>query len=406
MSDALIAGAVRGDDSCGLAVVNSKQQVLMHKDVLAPTSFLTSRATKALIDEVDNAYMVIGHNRAATVGGVTVDAAHPFAIEDTETGTIIYGVHNGTLSNYKLSGSDGEYVSDSEWLFGKLSAAAQVDGDLRTEAVADILSSMFGAYSVMFFFDDDPATFYLANNGRRPMHALMAEDGSYCLFASEAGMLHWLAERNDLKTTNNVMQAQADKLYVVSLTEATVRYTKVDIDWSKSMTLDATKWDLPAATEYTGTWSDLEELKRKYNGEQPTGTNVVPFSGGTSTADDLADLIAATRGTPIEFYVTEVDANTRAVFGTFWPSDKETSLVNPKVQELFYEGKFVIYCGNDGVMFDKLSKQPDVVWTGNVTSVARINTVDKDGKNVKIPHVVISLATVHEYESPSRGLAV
>ena len=399
VSDALIAGAVRGDDSCGIALMDSQSNVRMHKDVLAPTSFLTSRATKALLDEVDHAYMVLGHNRAATVGDVTVDAAHPFHLTDDDTGVSIIGVHNGTLSGYKLKEGNKSYISDSEWLFAQLLAASNLDDDKREQEVSDILAGMWGAYAVMFFFDDDPTRLYIATNGKRPIHCLMSSDSKYLLMASEPGMLHWLAERNKLDTTDNVLEAQADKLYVIDLGEEKITYRKMDIEWTRSFRSAA-----PAAanstSEYTGTLADLDKLASKYgvtveSATPSTSTSIVPFDTVAKADDDLASAIAAVRGASVEFFIGEADKNTRTMFGTFWPADNETEIKSPLVQRLMYEGKLVIYCGRDEQAFNKMYSQPDAIWTGNITSVVNIDTLDsKTGKMIKVPTAVIQLSSI------------
>jgi len=414
IADALIAGAVRGDDSCGIAVMDSQTNVRLHKDVLAPTSFLASRATKTLLDEVDHAYMVIGHNRAATVGEVSVDAAHPFRLTDEAWGISIVGVHNGTLSGYKLKDGDKEYISDSEWLFAQLLDAAKSDDVAREQAVSDILAGIWGAYSVMFFFDDDPTRFYIANNGKRPMHCLLSSDETYLLMASEPGMLHWLAERNKLATTNNVLEAQADKLYVVNLEESKITYKKMDIEWTSSFrdTTDTRS----AKSEYSGTIADLDKLATKYGvtvapvSTEASSTNVIPFDADSTAKsdDDLAAAIATVRGCEVEFFIGEADKNTRTMFGTFWPSDNETAIVSPLVQQLMYEGKLVIYCGRDEVAFNKLYSQPDAIWKGKIASVVKIDVLNnKDNKMVRTPHAVIQLSSIEESTtSVERAVAV
>jgi len=392
--------------------MDSQSNVRLHKDVLAPTSFLTSRATKALLDEVDHAYMVLGHNRAATVGEVSVDAAHPFRLYDDETGVSIVGVHNGTLSGYKLKDGDKTYISDSEWLFGQLLAAGNLDDEKREQEVSDILAGTWGAYSVMFFFDDDPTRMYVANNGKRPLHCLMSSDSKYLLMASEPGMLHWLAERNKLSTTDNVLEAQADKLYVINLQDETVKYKKMDIEWTASFRSAATA--AANSSEYTGTLADLDKLAAKY------GVSVAPATTSTATAtvlpfdtvakddDDLAAAIAAVRGAEVEFFIGEADKNTRTMFGTFWPSDNETTITSPFVQKLMYEGKLVIYCGRDEQMFNKLYTQPDAIWMGKIVSVVKIDVMDsKANKMVKAPHAVIQLSSIKESNTEvSRAVAV
>ena len=99
----------RGDDSTGLAVFDGAQ-VTLTKDVLPAVQFVD------LYDEVfstitANTPWVVGHTRAATVGAVNADNAHPFLMGD------LLGAHNGGISNhatlnttrdYELHGCDSE----------------------------------------------------------------------------------------------------------------------------------------------------------------------------------------------------------------------------------------------------------------------------------------------------------
>jgi hypothetical protein len=231
----------------------------------------------------------------------------------------------------------------------------------------------------------------------------MSDDGTYCLFASEPGMLHWLAERNKLKTTNNVMAAQADTLYILNLKETKVTYSKKEIEWSRSFT---------STSLYDGSFDDLAKLQQKYNlittSTAPAASNVVPFDDSVATADDtLAATIAAVRGTKVEFFVSEVDKNTRTVFGTFWPSDTETEIKSPSVQKLMYEGKLVIYCGRDEDTFNKLYRDSEAIWSGDIIGCTNIHVANaKTHIPEKAMHAVIGTTTIRPVESTIERAAV
>jgi predicted glutamine amidotransferase len=378
--DALIAGAVRGTDSCGLAIVNADLSIEQHKDVLAPTSFLTSRATESLLKGADTAYVVIGHNRAATIGKVCVDAAHPhytLGISKEEVGCM--GVHNGTLRNHKLKDGGREFISDSEWLFSSLADVASnfKDAKQRTEQVAEFL--------------DDPTTVYSANNGERPLSLLPSKDNSFFVMASEADMLYWLAKRNGMDVSDTVFNMAKDVLYTfdVNTADAKIVHGKRDIKPQPTTTaMTYTKPTQPVVTTYTPPYRSAAERLADMHARHFGASTDVSVDDSDVPLETMAFLLD---GLSVEFMINEVDNNLRQAYGVYWPSDSEDieGLFGKQIKSFLAKGSFVID-GIDKNTMITLGLNSSVVYIGTVHGARLVSERDtKTGKYIDAPYAVI-----------------
>lgn len=115
--------------------------------------------------------VLIGHNRAATIGKVNEANAHPFSF-----GTF-HGVHNGSLDSYpKVSGNN--FDTDSEHFMYQLSKLGVVKG----------WDTVRGAAAVATWEEAD-SILTLARNDERPMFYAEIKGGSAIMFASEKWMI-------------------------------------------------------------------------------------------------------------------------------------------------------------------------------------------------------------------------
>lgn len=182
---ATIAGAVRGLDATGYVfLTNSK---------VSPTTYLKKAVNGAtFVNEVWNpewnmgssTHSIIGHNRAATVGSINDDTAHPF-IE----GNII-GVHNGTLTG--------------DWR-GDLQVSRKTDVDSRglyraisARGIDWAISNLYGA-AALVWAEIDSQRMFVYRNADRPLHYTENVDTNKVYYASEAGMLTWLLGKVGIK---------------------------------------------------------------------------------------------------------------------------------------------------------------------------------------------------------------
>ena len=177
IKNALIAGAIRGEDGTGLYFVSSKDtsKVEVLKRAGNPYWLLTDKRYHDFEKRmVDTAQVVVGHNRFSTRGKNSDANTHPF-----QEGPITM-VHNGTI-NTGLTYPKG----------------VEVDSHALTIAIAnegvEIFSKIYGAY-VCIWHDARDGTLNIAKNYERPLS--MLESKGSLFFASEAGMLMWLVARN------------------------------------------------------------------------------------------------------------------------------------------------------------------------------------------------------------------
>lgn len=187
--DMLIFDQVRGFDSTGVvAVPNAAKFPLSEKDLDGPDN-LWNYGQSGIFDykgvsKICNRVM-IGHNRAATVGNITVDNAHPFTFDQ------ITGVHNGSLNYwYELEkDEDGnKFDVDSKAL-------------LKTIAVHGIDEAWekFDGAASLVWWDSDDETLNFARNKERPMCFAYNKTGDILLWASEAWMIEIAASRHNLE---------------------------------------------------------------------------------------------------------------------------------------------------------------------------------------------------------------
>lgn len=187
--DMLIFDQIRGLDSTGVtAVTNAKSEVLVEKELDGPDN-LWNRGDSKIFDWRGvgrEAYQcMIGHNRAATIGNVIRDNAHPFTFEH------ITGVHNGSLHDWwdLERDEDGKkFEVDSKAL-------------LKTIAIHGIDETWkkFSGAASLVWWDSRDNTLNFIRNEERPMYLAWNEAGSILLFASEHWMIDIAASRHNLK---------------------------------------------------------------------------------------------------------------------------------------------------------------------------------------------------------------
>lgn len=124
---------------------------------------------------------IIGHNRYATVGGVSEATAHPF---DFPTLT---GVHNGTLQGkWRLDDND-KYKVDSENLYHHIDK----------NGLTDALKLIQGAWSLVWWDKTDETLNFLRNK-ERPMWITSTQDANTILWASEKWMLEVACNKHSI----------------------------------------------------------------------------------------------------------------------------------------------------------------------------------------------------------------
>lgn len=181
MKDMLFFDTIRGEDSTGLVRVASDGAVETHKRALPAADFMCTKVGNRMLSAL-NSHVLIGHNRAATIGAVTDANAHPFS-----HGTV-HGVHNGTLrSRYQLE-EHIKFTVDSDNLYYHIA----------TKGVEDAMLKADGAFALVWY-DSKDNTVHFIRNEERPLYLAGSEDNKHLFFASEPWMFKVAASRHNIK---------------------------------------------------------------------------------------------------------------------------------------------------------------------------------------------------------------
>lgn len=177
---ALFADTLRGNDSTGVFLMNTKKQEEpeVWKKALAAPDFLQLSRTRNLLRDYADFNIMVGHNRAATKGGVNHTTAHPFQKDH------ITMVHNGTIYNHRSLTQGHQYDVDSE----AICHAISVDG------IESVVKKLDGAFTLVYHNGDDN-TVNMIRNKERPLAIAKVKGFDTVVFSSEAPMLQWIAMR-------------------------------------------------------------------------------------------------------------------------------------------------------------------------------------------------------------------
>ena len=228
--DAFTTSMLRGTDSSGIAIVDTAYaSTEVHKLPVPGCYYVGDRVASRLISEADTvSTVVMCHVRHATVGSVNLDNAHPFEIT-TQDSTLV-GAHNGTLTSWQSRKTAKDFNSDSKWALSRIA-----------EEGADAFEEITGAFTFVWWDSKEPDVLHMARNNERPMWIALLQDGGMA-YASEAGMLYWLLERNNIKV-EKMFELEVDKLY------------KFNVDRPHEYTSSHLPKYIPTYTANTGTYS-------------------------------------------------------------------------------------------------------------------------------------------------------
>lgn len=186
--DLFIVSQLRGLDSAGLFTINhidDKITLASEKAASTASEFVVSDTGRAFFDS-ENIKIIATHCRAATVGNITSDNAHPFDVEGRE-GRFV-GMHNGTITGLAKDGK-----TDSQILYETISDIGLSDA-LRS--VRD------GAYALTFL-DLEKRTFNIIRNVQRSLYYM--EMNGILYYASEYDFLYLVRQRSSLIGKSSAM---------------------------------------------------------------------------------------------------------------------------------------------------------------------------------------------------------
>lgn len=204
MQEGLFFDTVRGGDATGIMRVNAdslKEPAMVYKKAVSGPDFLQLRQTDKILDSLDDAAFVVGHNRAGTSGSKDRDRnAHPFQYDH------ITLVHNGHINNVYSLGLKDAHPVDS----------AAVAEAFSKFGAREVLPKLNGAF-VFVWHDAREGTLNIARNDARPLHWLALGDkpGDWegMVFASEMEMLWLLVERNGIPHHGKFLYPSAHTWY-------------------------------------------------------------------------------------------------------------------------------------------------------------------------------------------------
>lgn len=213
---AFVANSLRGMDSSGVFQIGTTSKgVYLHKDAVNGSEFITQQAAEAILRDADTSLFTVCHVRAKTQGEVKAENAHPFVGWNDDQRVL--GVHNGSLNNWKNAKGAGDYEVDSEWAIQQIAEHGHA-----------AFSKFHGAYCIVWWDEEDPRKINFCRNDQRPMHFLFSKDGKNMLFASEAGMLAWLAERCKFEGDGRIREMPAGKIITFNTATDVITWDTTD----------------------------------------------------------------------------------------------------------------------------------------------------------------------------------
>lgn len=177
---------VRGKDSTGVASAHEHTgEINVFKGCFDPVGLSSMKGYDRVVNTTTKVLM--GHNRHATRGNrANRHNAHPFATDN------ILGAHNGTLDYSCLKDLSANVAgeTDSEQLILSIH-------DLGGR-IPDAIALCSGAWALSVY-NKEENTINLVRNDKRPLFYCMAESKKTLYWASEAGLLAWVLDRNGIK---------------------------------------------------------------------------------------------------------------------------------------------------------------------------------------------------------------
>ena len=174
--DLLVFDSIRGEDSTGVLAVAGNAPIVS-KVVGDPFELFRYHPYLESMKRMNK--VLLGHNRYATVGGVSKKSAHPF------TAGPITGVHNGTLSNKYQLHNGAAYSVDSEALYNHM----------NEKGLHSLLNTMQGAWCLVWW-NEDEGTLNFLRNKERPLYMAIANNNNTVFWASEKWMLEIALSRH------------------------------------------------------------------------------------------------------------------------------------------------------------------------------------------------------------------
>lgn len=215
-TDLLVMNQLRGFDSIGVAKIGYARKPTVLKTLEHPASLIQSKEYKDLLSGSNR--VLLGHNRAATVGDVNVLNAHPF------THGAITGVHNGTVAYRKDLEDHQNFQVDSDNIYYHI----------NKKGVKDLWPKLWGAASLVWWNEDEESLNFLRNK-ERPMYLAFDKERKVIIWASEFYMLYAATFRNGVQLASAPIATTVDFLYSFNMGKG----------WKKGNVMECTEERIP-----------------------------------------------------------------------------------------------------------------------------------------------------------------
>lgn len=202
-----IISQLRGIDGAGILKADARyRKKVSYKIYKGPVNFVSmvnwykynSKTDKNLLEGIFNTVFA-GHNRAATVGDLTLENTHPF-----KCGNII-GFHNGTLVKSKYREKD---KTDSELLIQ----------DIDERGIGEVLPELYrgNAYALVLL-DKNTGRLTFSRNDERTLYFCFNANREVMYWASESWMLRSILKRHNISILDeHVFYFEPNKSYVIT----------------------------------------------------------------------------------------------------------------------------------------------------------------------------------------------
>lgn len=291
-SHLLYINTLRGEDSTGVLKVcknGNKFEEFIDKSILSADKYITS-PDGWQFTHTSNIMLLLGHARAATIGSVTKDNAHPFKFSK------VTGVHNGTVR--KFFKYDREYDTDSEAIYRGLN-------DHGLEETLKDIASRTSAYALVWV-DWEHGTLNFLRNKERPLHFTYVYNRSALVWSSDMNHLEAVLKSMNTQPSGwhgtekggaRIWTLTPHMLMTLKLGEkpTTAKIVKIDVD--PEPIPPSTVWTYPTTQKTDTAWTPAQEERwRKaiannygdWEYDEETGEYIEKDKGKTRTSDLLS----------------------------------------------------------------------------------------------------------------------
>lgn len=268
---------LRGKDSTGIIGISADGKVSTNKATVPPPEFLTMGKSKSIMSEY-TLRALLGHTRAATVGGNIHANAHPFEFEN------VVGMHNGTLDfqcRAQYTNKPIEYGTDSEGIYSKI----------NDSSVEEVIPQLEGAWALTMW-DKVEKKLRIIRNDKRTLYMCRSKDDQTIFWASEADFLIFAANRLNYPLLEEedgdyvITTIPADSHWSISLLEKDSKWTMAPLSSKKVYT--STTYNRPH-TNYQDTYYNQLNTRNTAVSPPPAASNVVPMHQNRASVPTVLD---------------------------------------------------------------------------------------------------------------------